>query len=208
LGKAACNIENTLAAVSSLYAFGIPVKRIMEGISGFRPDTSTNPGRFNIFEMGGFSVMLDYGHNIAGYSAAIEMVQSFGASLYTGVIGMPGDRKDESICEVGRLCGRSFSKVYIKEDSDLRDRDAGEVADLLYNAVISQGLDKSSVNVIFQETKALEAAIMDAVPGEMIIMFYEEFEPAVEVIERCRKVLETKSKNKRYRLSVKVNSAG
>ncbi len=207
-GKAACNIENTLAAVSSLYALGIPVKRIMEGISGFRPDTSTNPGRFNIFEMGGFSVMLDYGHNIAGYSAAIEMVQSFGASLYTGVIGMPGDRKDESICEVGRLCGRSFSKVYIKEDSDLRDRDAGEVADLLYNAVISQGLDKSSVNVIFQETKALEAAIMDAVPGEMIIMFYEEFEPAVEVIERCRKVLETKSKNKRYRLSVKVNSAG
>jgi cyanophycin synthetase len=207
-GKAACNIENTLAAVSSLYALGIPPERIREGISGFKPDTSTNPGRFNIFEMDGFSVMLDYGHNFAGYSAAVEMMRCFKASLYTGVIGMPGDRRDESISEVGRLCGRSFSKIYIKEDSDLRGRDAGEVADLLYSAAISEGMDKNSVNVIYQETKALETAIMDAVPGEMIVMFYEEFEPAVEVIEKCRRVLEAKSKKKRFPLKGKVNTAG
>jgi cyanophycin synthetase len=207
-GKAACNIENTLAAVSSLYALGIPTERIREGILSFRPDASSNPGRFNIFEMDGFTVMLDYGHNIAGYRAAIEMMQQSDASLYTGVIGMPGDRRDESILEVGRLCGRSFSKVYIKEDGDLRGRDAGEVADLLYGAVISEGMDKNSVNVIYQETKALEAAIMDAVPGEMIVMFFEDYEPAVEVIEKCRRILGAKSKNKRFRLSGKVNSAG
>lgn len=207
-GKAACNIENTLAAVSSLYALGIPPERIREGILSFKPDISANPGRFNIFGMDGFTVMLDYGHNIAGYSAAIDVMKGFGATLYTGVIGMPGDRREESILEVGRLCGRSFSKVYIKEDSDLRGRDAGEVADLLYGAVISEGMDKNSVNVIYQETKALEAAIMDAVPGEMIIMFYEEFEPAVEVIERCRRILGAKAKKKRFQLSGKVNSAG
>lgn len=195
-GKAACNTENTLAAVSSLFALGTPASRIREGILSFKPDTSTNPGRFNIFDMGGFSVMLDYGHNIAGYRAAIEMVHRFNASAYTGVIGMPGDRRDESINEVGRLCGRSFSKIYIKEDNDLRGRDVGEVADLLYSAAVSEGMDKSTLNVIYQEDKALEAAIMDAVPDEMIIMFYEEFEPAVEVIERCRKQLAEKgSKN-------------
>ncbi len=207
-GKASCNIENTLAAVSSLHAMGTPAERIREGILGFRPDTSSNPGRFNLFEMNGFSVMLDYGHNIAGYTAAIEMLQRFDAALYTGVIGMPGDRRDESIYEVGRLCSRSFSKVYIKEDSDLRGRDAGEVADLLYGAVMSEGMDKDSVRVIYQEAKALEAAIMDAVPGEMIIMFYEEFEPAVEVIERCRKVLEVKSMSIHFPLNKKANSAG
>ncbi len=189
-GKASCNIENTLAAVSSLFALGVPPVRIRQGILDFKPDTSINPGRFNIFYMDGFSVMLDYGHNIAGYNAAIEMVKSFHASVYTGVIGMPGDRRDESISEVGRLCGRSFSKVYIKEDSDLRGRNAGEVADLLYSAVISEGMDNEEVSVIYQEERALEAAIMNAVPGEMIIMFYEEFEPVVGVIEKCRKVLD------------------
>ncbi|NLK88248.1 MAG: cyanophycin synthetase [Clostridiaceae bacterium] len=196
-GKAACNVENTLAAVSSLYALDIPPAKIREGISGFRPDTSTNPGRFNIFEMDGFSVMLDYGHNIAGYGAAIEMMQGLNASMYTGIIGMPGDRRDESINEVGRLCGRSFSKIYIKEDRDPRGRDVGKVADLLYNAVISEGINKKMTRVIYQETKALETAIMEAIPGEMIIMFYEEFEPAVEVIERCRKALEQRSIEKK-----------
>ena len=191
-GKAICNIENTLAAVSSLFAMGISPVRIREGISGFKPDTSNNPGRLNIFEMGEFSVMLDYGHNIAGYSAAIEMAKRFDASIYTGVIGMPGDRRDESISDVGKLCGRWFSKLYIKEDRDLRGRNVGEVADLLYSAAVGSGIDKAMTAIIHNEEKALEVAIMNAVPGEMIIMFYEEFEAALDVIEKCRRALAEK----------------
>lgn len=133
--------------------------------------------------------MLDYGHNIAGYRAVIDTLQGFGASAYTGVIGMPGDRRNESIIEVGRLCGRFFSKLYIKEDNDLRGRDAGEVADMLYGAALEQGIGKDKVQVVYDETRALEMAIMDAAPGEMIVMFYEHLEPALEVIEKCRKAL-------------------
>jgi len=188
-GKAACNIENSLACVSALVALGMPVEKIREGITGFKPDTVTNPGRFNLFDMGGFTVMLDYGHNIAGYRAVIDTLQGFGASAYTGVIGMPGDRRNESIIEVGRLCGRFFSKLYIKEDNDLRGRDAGEVADMLYGAALEQGIGKDKVQVVYDETRALEMAIMDAAPGEMIVMFYEHLEPALEVIEKCRKAL-------------------
>ena len=33
----------------------------------FKADLAANPGRFNIFEMGGFTVMLDYGHNKASW---------------------------------------------------------------------------------------------------------------------------------------------
>ena len=140
----------------------------------FKPDLEVNPGRLNIFDMGGFTVMLDYGHNKAGYSAVIDMAGHFRAPVYTGVIGMPGDRRDESIIEVGRLCGRFFSRLYIKEDNDLRGRDAGEVAGLLYSGAIEAGMDKDRIAVIYQEDLALKKAIMDAVPGEMIIMFYEE----------------------------------
>lgn len=193
-GHAKCNIENSLAAASALAALGIPADTVRKGLMGFKPDLYTNPGRFNIFDMGKFSVMLDYGHNPAGYRAVIDMVRSQNALRYTGVIGMPGDRRDESIEEAGRLCGRFFSKLYIKEDNDLRGRKAGEVADLLYGAAIKEGIDKKNITVVYSEEKALETAIEEAQPGDFIVMFYEELESALEVIEKYRRKLENKDK--------------
>ncbi len=184
-GHAKCNIENSLAAASALTALGIPADTVRKGLMGFKPDIYTNPGRFNIFDMGKFSVMLDYGHNPAGYRAVIDMVRSQNALRYTGVIGMPGDRS---------LCGRFFSKLYIKEDNDLRGRKAGEVADLLYGAAIKEGIDKKNITVVYSEEKALETAIEEAQPGDFIVMFYEELESALEVIEKYRRKLENKDK--------------
>lgn len=188
-GTATCNIENALAAISALIALDVPVITIRAGLMGFMPDISTNPGRFNMFDMGKFSVMLDYGHNIAGYQCVIDMIRHIVATGYTGVVGMPGDRIDESISEVGRLCGRSFTKLIIKEDNNLRGRNAGEVADILYNAAIEGGIPTDNIGVIFSETKAMETAIMEAKAGELVVMFYEELEPALEVIEKCRIML-------------------
>lgn len=194
-GSAVCNIENSLAAAASLLAAGVPAVTVRAGLIGFKPDISTNPGRFNVFDMGRFTVMLDYGHNTAGYRAVADMIKCFDAQRYTGVIGMPGDRKDQSIYEVGRLCGRSFSKLIIKEDNDLRGRNAGEVADILFSAAVKGGMNTDHISIIYSETKALETAIMEAAPGEMVVLFYEELEPALKVIEKCRKMLAERDGN-------------
>ncbi len=188
-GKAQCNIENALAAASALLASGIPIKTVRLGLKSFKPDLHKNPGRFNIFNMGNFSVMVDYGHNPAGYLAAVQMMKEMGADSYTGVIGLPGDRMNENIAEVGRICGRSFSKLFIKEDSDLRGRDAGEVADLLYNAAVMEGMDRKDISIVYSETVALEAAIMEAKPGELVAVFYEDLDSVLEVIEKCRTII-------------------
>ena len=194
-GRAECNIENSLAAASALLAIGVPASTIRAGLTSFKPDASTNPGRFNIFDLGQFSVMLDYGHNPAGYKAVVNTIQAIGASGYIGVIGMPGDRKDENISKVGSLCGQFFSKLYIKEDNDLRGRNAGEVADMLYSAAAGEGMNTKDIAIIYSETKALEAAILEAQPGELVVMFYEELEPAIEVIEKCRSMLAQRDEN-------------
>jgi len=183
-GKARCNIENSLAAVAALVGLGVDHVTIRKGLTTFRADTTTNPGRFNIFRIGDITVMIDYGHNPAGYRAVIDMIKSFNAASYTGVIGVPGDRKDEMIHEVGSICGKFFSKLYIKEDNDLRGRNAGEVADILYNAAIRQGMDKDAVTVIYSETKAFETALAEAKPGEFVVLFYEELEPALEILDK------------------------
>lgn len=188
-----CNIENSLAAASALYALGIPVDDIKAGLLTFKPDIETNPGRFNLFEMGSFKVMLDYSHNTAGYNAVINFIQKMQQDRIVGIIGIPGDRLDRNIREVGMLSANAFSKIYIKEDRDHRGRKQGEVAEILYEAVTGAGFKKENLKVVHSEIKALETAILDAQPGDFIIMFYEEFEPAVELINRLKAELDKNS---------------
>lgn len=206
-GKAYCNIENSLAAAASLLAVDIPETVIRKGIMDFTPDIRLNPGRFNQFDMGGFTVMLDYGHNPAGYRAVADFMHSVDATGYTGVIGMPGDRMNESIQEVGSFCGRTFDKIYIKEDSDLRGRNAGEVADLLYNSVITAGMDVGKASVIYSEEKALETAIMDAKQGELVVMFYEDLDSALKVVDKCRLILAQRANKEKSEMPVLQESA-
>ncbi|HEX3030612.1 MAG TPA: cyanophycin synthetase, partial [Clostridia bacterium] len=189
-GLVECNIENSLAATSALYALGLQPNAIRSGLATFKPDEMTNPGRFNIFDLGDFRVMLDYSHNIAGYKAVVNFIQKMDVKRLVGVIGMPGDRLDSNIKDVGGICSQAFSKIYIKEDKDLRGRKQGEVADLLYESAVNGGVKKENIKIIHSELKALETAILDAQPGDLIIMFYEEFEAAKDLISRFKTELE------------------
>ena len=190
-GLVKCNVENSLAAASALFGLGLPLEAIRLGLATFKPDVQKNPGRFNLFDMGNFRVMLDYSHNTAGYGAVAAFIEGLGAKRLVGVIGMPGDRLDSSIRQVGEISGRTFSKIYIKEDVDLRGREAGETARLLVEGVLAGGLKKENIEVVLEELKALETAILDAQPGDLIVMFYEEFEPAFELVDRFRKELDS-----------------
>lgn len=189
-GRVECNIENSLAAISALYALNVPIDNIRLGLKSFRPDVMSNPGRFNVFDMGNFKVMLDYSHNTAGYNAVIKFIEKMDAKRLVGVIGMPGDRMDKNIEEVGKICSKAFSKLYIKEDRDLRGREQGEVAEILCQAVLKTGYRQENLTIINSERKALESAMLDAQPGDLIIMFYEEFEPAFELVKRFKQELE------------------
>ena len=186
-GLVECNIENSLAAIAALVGLNIPMEIIKNGISTFQPDVVLNPGRFNIFDMGCFKVMIDYSHNIAGYLAVIKFIRKVKAKRLVGIVGMPGDRLDTNIKEVGEICAQSFNKIYIKEDIDLRGRERREVAELLETSIINSGAKKECVEIVLNETEALEKAMLDAQPGDMIVLFYEEFDPVVQVILKFKK---------------------
>lgn len=174
-----CNIENSLAAVAALYAFGVNVQTIAAGLKSF----DCNSGRFNIFELNGFRVMFDYGHNPAGYEQAIKACEKLGCTRLVGVIGMPGDRQDCAIRSVGERCAKAFSRIYIKEDIDLRGRKAGEVAALFYDAIVKTGYSREHVSIIENELDALKAAVADAKSGDLIVAFYEKKEPLQKYVE-------------------------
>ena len=185
-GMLECNVENCLAAVSALFGLNMSPEIIERGLRTFLPDTDLNAGRFNIFDMGEFKVMLDYGHNPAGIKEVIKFVKKLDAKRFVGVIGMPGDRQDSSISSAAKICAGAFERLYIKEDADLRGRDAGEVAQIFYDAIIKCGISKENVEIVYSEEKALEKAILDAQPGDFIVMFYEDFKASLAIINELR----------------------
>ncbi len=178
-GMVECNIYNILAAVSALYALNVPVTAIANGLKSFEH----NPGRFNIIDKNGFKVMLDYAHNITGYEEVIKASQKLKAKRLVGIIGMPGDRRDEEIKYVGHLSSQSFNKIYIKEDRDLRSREPKEVSKILYDAVADGQLSPDNVILLDTETQALKHAMDNAQKDDLIVVLYEKLEPLVELIE-------------------------
>jgi cyanophycin synthetase len=182
-GKAVCNIENSLAAMAGLLGLGIPEQIIQLGIMSFQPDATANTGRLNLFDMGDFQVLIDYGHNQSGYQSVIAFASALEVGRLVGIIGMPGDRLDQAIMDVGRIAGQAFSRIYIKEDQDLRGRNIGEVADLLYSGALSAGAKPENIKTILSETDALREAMDTALPGDLIVLFYEHFEPAFSLVQ-------------------------
>ena len=182
-GKAECNIENAMAATAVLLALNVPDARIRDALTCFMPDEKDNPGRFNIFQMDGYKVMLDYGHNVAGYEQVIQFLQKQDAERLVGVIGVPGDRMDEAIGQVGALCAKHFDKLIVKEDADRRGRAPGEVARILKTAALRA--KAGEVDVVLQEREALAAAMAGAKKGDFITVFYEKYQPLRDLILEC-----------------------
>ncbi len=182
-GKAVCNIENSLAAMAGLIGLGISEQVIRLGMMSFQADTTVNTGRLNLFDMGNYQVLIDYGHNQSGYQAIFAFANALEAERLVGIIGMPGDRQDHAIMDVGRIAGQALSRIYIKEDQDLRGRNAGEVANLMHFGALSAGIKAENIKIILSETDALREALDNALPGDLIILFYEQFEPAFSVVQ-------------------------
>lgn len=181
-GKLIYNVENAMAAIAALIALGLDVNTIRQGLESFSNEEQ-NPGRFNMYNVHGTNVILDYGHNIEGYKVVLESIKKINHKRIIGVVGVPGDRTNSSTLKVGNICGENFDYVYIKEDRDKRGRKHGEIADLLKKGILETGFKNSKLNIILDEEEALKKAIEFSNPGDLVIMFFEEFELAENIVK-------------------------
>lgn len=182
-GKLTYNIENAMAACAALIGLNIEYSVIRKGLTNFYGDENYNPGRFNMYEINGVKVVLDYGHNIEGYKAVINGAKEIKHKRLIGVIGVPGDRTNSSTEYIGEISGKNFDYIYIKEDKDRRGRKVGEIADIIKKGVIKSGFNERKINVILDEKEALKKAIEDSIEGDLIIIFFENLDPLVKLVK-------------------------
>jgi cyanophycin synthetase len=179
-GTAGFQIANALAATAVCRAYDLSAELIAAALRSFSCDLH-NVGRAGLYQIAGKYVLVDYGHNPDAFGAICRMTDKWKDRLITGIIGVPGDRDDKVIEQAGRVVARGFHRIIVKEDKDLRGRRPGEVADLLHQAIHNEAPEREC-RIVLDETEALQTALNESGPGEVIVIFYEKIDPVTRIL--------------------------
>ena len=100
------NVENALAAAAITRSMGLSVGATADGLRRFKGDAEDNPGRGNVFRIGGASIVLDFAHNPHGLNAIIDTLSRMPARRKLILVGQAGDRRDEDIRQLAQAAFR------------------------------------------------------------------------------------------------------
>jgi UDP-N-acetylmuramyl tripeptide synthase len=128
-GAARYNIENALAAIGGAMALRLPSGAVGRALRSFTSDTDRNPGRANVWPLGGATAIVDFAHNPHGLRALAAMMSAMPAGRRGIVIGQAGDRTDEAIRALAEAAwAMKPDRMFVKELEDyLRGRERGAV---------------------------------------------------------------------------------
>ncbi|MFW5764058.1 MAG: cyanophycin synthetase, partial [Coleofasciculus sp.] len=183
-GMAPFQIANALAASLAAFAQGVPIEAIRDALTTFRASVAQTPGRMNLFNLGEYHALVDYAHNAASYEAVGGFVRNWSGERI-GVVGGPGDRRDEDFINLGRLSADIFDRIIIKEDADLRGRPSGEAAELICKGILETNPD-SNCEIILNETEAINTALDRVASGGLVVIFPEKVSGTIGLIEERR----------------------
>ena len=182
-GKARMNVANALAAAAAAWASGAHLHDIRQGLRTFTTSFFQAPGRLNLVEVAGVRVVIDYCHNVDGMRNLSDFVNRMmgenGArdGRAIGVIGVPGDRRDEDMRDYGALAAEAFDEIIVREDRNLRGRAPGETAAHVLDGVRLARADGGRTQrsqKILDEMSAVRAALRQAGPGDLLVMCVDD----------------------------------
>jgi cyanophycin synthetase len=186
-GRARMNVANALAAAAAAWAAGAHLHDIRQGLRTFTTSFFQAPGRLNYLEVGGVRVVIDYCHNVDGMRNLADFTRRMNSDgdgtsgrggRAIGVIGMPGDRRDEDMRDYGALAAGAFDEIIVREDRNLRGRGPGVAATLVADGVRRAKEDGSGrtvrVDKILDELSAVKTALRRANPGDLVVMCVDD----------------------------------
>jgi len=186
-GAARHNVANALAALLVASRIGLDRKEMAAGLRRFSGGPEENPGRGNVFDLGGVTAIVDYAHNPHGYRALFATAAAIPASRRLVVLGQAGDRPDEAIRELVRIAwGIGPDRVVVKEmESLLRGRERGEVPALIEAELRRLGMPVEALSRAPNEIEAVRDALAWAREGDLLFLLTHQERPAVlDLLER------------------------
>ncbi|HEV7605256.1 MAG TPA: cyanophycin synthetase, partial [Candidatus Limnocylindrales bacterium] len=190
-GRARMNVANALAAAAAAWAAGAHLHDIRQGLRTFSTSFFQAPGRLNLVDVGGVRVVIDYCHNVDGMRQLADFVDRMMVETPTrsgrlgaahtgtrsgraiGVLGIPGDRRNEDQHEYGAIAAGSFDEIIVREDKNLRGRAPGETASNVIEGVrrakASGSARTTRSEKVLDELTAVRTALRRASPGDLVV---------------------------------------
>jgi cyanophycin synthetase len=182
-GRIGFHVENALATAAAAWALGVPVAEIRHGLETFTPSMDHAPARFNLLDVQGVTVVLDYGHNVSALARLIEALDQMPHKWRTIVYSAAGDRRDSDMVAQGEQLGGAFDRVVIYEDTYLRGRKEGEISGL-FRAGLAKGERVSEIEEVKGGLQAVEAALGASRPGDLLVIQPDLIDDAVAYLKR------------------------
>ncbi len=163
------NVVNSLAALTTADALGVPAAEIAAGLRRARPI----PGRFELVaeptEERPFSVVVDYAHTPDGLAelltSARQVVEPGGA--VNVVFGCGGERDSVKRPEMGAVAARLADRVVVTSDNP-RAEDPGAIIDEILRGVDNGYRSRVSSNP--DRRAAIATALRAAGPGDIVVV--------------------------------------
>ncbi|WP_394789228.1 cyanophycin synthetase [Rhodoferax sp.] len=177
-GTIGFQVDNAMAAVAAAWGVGMNWDTIRRGLSSFANDADNAPGRFNVMDYRGATVIADYGHNPDAMRALVSAVDAMPAKRRSVVISGAGDRRDDDIREQTVILGAAFDEVILFEDACQRGRADGEVLKLLREGLVNAQRTRK-VDEIYGEFIAIDQALERLQPGDLCLILVDQVEEAL-----------------------------
>ena len=170
-GRAIHNVQNAMFAAALAYNLGVGLEDIRHGLRTFDTTFFQTPGRMNIYDEHPFKVILDYAHNPAAVQAMCNLIDRFAPEgKRIMVLSAPGDRRDEDIREIAEISASHFDHFICRCDDNRRGRGKDEVAVMLKNKLLEEGVAADRIEVIPDEQEATTRALEIAETGDLILV--------------------------------------
>jgi UDP-N-acetylmuramoyl-L-alanyl-D-glutamate--2,6-diaminopimelate ligase len=163
------NRENALAAAAAARALGVDEDAIRRGIEA----VERVPGRFDAVDEGqAFTVLVDYAHTPGALEAALESARELARGRVICVFGAGGDRDRDKRPLMGQVVTELADVALVTSDNPRSEDPAAIAADVV------DGLD---LDVELDRRRAIERALEQAQPGDVIVIAGKGHEQGQEI---------------------------
>lgn len=167
------NVDNMLAVAGVLDALGEAPADIAAALSGLGPVA----GRMN--RLGGHGqplVVVDYAHTPDALEQALASLRGHARGRIVCVFGCGGERDRGKRPQMAEIAGRMADAVVVTDDNPRREDGDAIVADILEGF-----LDRSGVVVERDRRAAIQRAVGEAGPGDIVLIAGKGHEPYQEI---------------------------
>lgn len=187
-GTALHNLENALGVTALCHAMGINSKAISQGLFNFGSDAQDNPGRTNMYNVQGATVIVDFAHNAHSMQAVIDMVLGLKKQNNYGDIKVlfshAGDRSELDMTNVADaiLTLRPTTYILAELDEYLRGRESGEISDIVEQHLLTKGVESSQILRVDSPLSGATAALNTIKPNDLVLLFALSEREAVQAL--------------------------